>query len=44
MNYLAGSYEVSKTEKFGTQQAAGNQTPVRRVYGGLVRLWRIESK
>jgi hypothetical protein len=25
MNYLAASYEVSKTEKFGTQQAAGNK-------------------
>jgi hypothetical protein len=36
MNYLAASYEVSKTEKFGTQQAAGNQS--------LSALWRIESK
>jgi hypothetical protein len=25
MNYLAASYEVSKTEKFETQQASGNQ-------------------
>jgi len=25
MNYLAASYEVSNTEKFGAKQAAGNQ-------------------